>query len=114
MYGFLADLTVAVHVAYVGFVVVGAFLILAGWAEGRADERLGTERRQWQPAVQAVRPVRGRGEAAEGGDVRPGAGRGDGRGGRAGGRRLPAARDRRDRLPGGPRRRPVRRPDRGH
>jgi len=34
MYGFLADLTVAVHVAYVGFVVIGELLILAGWALG--------------------------------------------------------------------------------
>jgi len=34
MYGFLADLTVAVHVAYVAFVVVGELLILAGWAVG--------------------------------------------------------------------------------
>jgi hypothetical protein len=30
MYGFLADLIVFIHVAYVGFVVVGLLLILAG------------------------------------------------------------------------------------
>jgi len=34
MYGFMADLVVAVHVAYVGYVVVGLFLILIGWAAG--------------------------------------------------------------------------------
>jgi polyferredoxin len=30
-YSFLADVVVAVHVAYVGFVMVGLLLILAGW-----------------------------------------------------------------------------------
>jgi Protein of Unknown function (DUF2784) len=34
MYGFLADLMVAIHVAYVGFVVVGQLLIWLGWAAG--------------------------------------------------------------------------------
>jgi hypothetical protein len=34
MYGFVADLLVAVHVAYVGYVVVGQFLIVGGWALG--------------------------------------------------------------------------------
>lgn len=35
MYGFLADLMVAIHVAYVGYVVVGQLVIWAGWAFGR-------------------------------------------------------------------------------
>ena len=34
MYGFLADLIVGVHVAYVGYVVVGLLLIVAGWIMG--------------------------------------------------------------------------------
>jgi hypothetical protein len=34
MYGFLADLTVAVHVGYVAYVVIGELLILLGWAIG--------------------------------------------------------------------------------
>ena len=34
MYGFLADLMVAVHVGYIGYVVVGQLLIWAGWALG--------------------------------------------------------------------------------
>ncbi len=34
MYGFLADLVVAVHVGYVGYVVVGQLLILIGWMLG--------------------------------------------------------------------------------
>src|SRR5215216_1255065 len=34
MYGFLADLMVAVHVGYVGYVVVGQLLIWLGWALG--------------------------------------------------------------------------------
>ena len=36
VYGFLADLVVAVHVGYVAFVIVGQFLIWAGWARGWA------------------------------------------------------------------------------
>lgn len=32
MYGFLADLMVAIHVGYVGYVVVGQLAIWAGWA----------------------------------------------------------------------------------
>lgn len=35
MYGFLADLMVAIHVGYVGYVVVGQLVIWAGWAMGR-------------------------------------------------------------------------------
>jgi hypothetical protein len=35
MYGFLADLMVAIHVSYVGYVVVGQLLIWLGWAFGR-------------------------------------------------------------------------------
>lgn len=35
MYGFLADLMVAIHVGYVAYVVLGQFLIWAGWAFGR-------------------------------------------------------------------------------
>jgi hypothetical protein len=34
MYGFLADLMVAIHVGYVGYVVVGQLLIWYGWAVG--------------------------------------------------------------------------------
>ena len=34
MYGFLADLMVGIHVAYVAFVVIGQILILIGWALG--------------------------------------------------------------------------------
>jgi len=34
MYGLLADLVVALHVGYVGYVVVGQGLILIGWALG--------------------------------------------------------------------------------
>jgi Protein of Unknown function (DUF2784) len=34
MYGFLADLMVAIHVGYVGYVVVGQLLIWLGWALG--------------------------------------------------------------------------------
>jgi hypothetical protein len=34
MYGFLADLMVAIHVGYVGYVVVGQLLIWFGWAMG--------------------------------------------------------------------------------
>jgi hypothetical protein len=34
MYGFLADLVVAVHVGYVGYVVAGQLLILIGWLAG--------------------------------------------------------------------------------
>src|SRR5688572_18009820 len=34
MYGFLADLTVAAHGAYVAFVVLGEVLILIGWWRG--------------------------------------------------------------------------------
>ncbi len=34
MNGFFADLMVAIHVGYVGYVVVGQLLILAGWALG--------------------------------------------------------------------------------
>ena len=34
MYGFLADLMVAIHVAYVGYVVVGLVLIVVGWILG--------------------------------------------------------------------------------
>jgi Protein of Unknown function (DUF2784) len=34
MYGFLADLMVAIHVGYVGYVVVGQLLIWLGWAIG--------------------------------------------------------------------------------
>ena len=34
MYGFLADLTVVVHVAYVAYVVVGQALIMVGWGVG--------------------------------------------------------------------------------
>ncbi len=36
MYGFLADVTIAVHVAYVAFVVAGELLILLGWWRGWA------------------------------------------------------------------------------
>ena len=35
MYGFLADLMVAIHVSYVGYVVIGQLLIWIGWAFGR-------------------------------------------------------------------------------
>jgi hypothetical protein len=35
MYGFLADLMVAIHVGYVGYVVVGQLVIWLGWAFGR-------------------------------------------------------------------------------
>ena len=35
MYGFLADLMVAIHIGYVGYVVVGQLLIWLGWAMGR-------------------------------------------------------------------------------
>jgi hypothetical protein len=35
MYGFIADLMVAIHVGYVGYVVVGQLLIWFGWAMGR-------------------------------------------------------------------------------
>ncbi|HJZ90807.1 MAG TPA: DUF2784 domain-containing protein [Gemmataceae bacterium] len=35
MYGFLADLMVAIHVGYVGYVVLGQLVIWAGWAFGR-------------------------------------------------------------------------------
>ena len=34
MYGFFADLIVGVHVAYVGFVLVGLLLIVLGWILG--------------------------------------------------------------------------------
>ena len=34
LYGFLADVMVAIHVAYVGFVVIGQLLILVGWGLG--------------------------------------------------------------------------------
>jgi hypothetical protein len=34
MYGFLADMMVAIHVGYVVFVVVGEILILTGWRRG--------------------------------------------------------------------------------
>jgi hypothetical protein len=34
VYGFLADLMVAIHVGYVGYVVVGQLLIWIGWALG--------------------------------------------------------------------------------
>src|SRR6516165_9128701 len=34
MYGFFADLIVGVHVAYVGFVIVGLLLIVLGWILG--------------------------------------------------------------------------------
>ena len=34
MYGFLADLMVAIHVAYVAYVVLGQFVIWGGWAIG--------------------------------------------------------------------------------
>jgi len=34
VYGFLADLMVAIHVGYVAYVVVGQLLIWAGWALG--------------------------------------------------------------------------------
>lgn len=34
MYGFLADLMVAIHVAYVGYVVLGQAAIWLGWAMG--------------------------------------------------------------------------------
>jgi hypothetical protein len=34
VYGFLADLTVAVHVGYVAYVVAGEALILIGWGLG--------------------------------------------------------------------------------
>jgi hypothetical protein len=34
MYGFCADFIVGVHVAYVGYVVIGQLLILAGWLLG--------------------------------------------------------------------------------
>src|SRR5438128_1931297 len=34
MYGFLADLMVAIHVGYVGYVVVGQLVIWIGWAMG--------------------------------------------------------------------------------
>ena len=34
MYGFLADLVVAVHVGYVSYVVVGQLLIVIGWMAG--------------------------------------------------------------------------------
>lgn len=34
MYGFLADLMVAIHVGYVGYVVLGQLLIWFGWAMG--------------------------------------------------------------------------------
>jgi hypothetical protein len=34
MYGFLADLLVAVHVGYVGYVVAGEVLIVVGWWRG--------------------------------------------------------------------------------
>lgn len=34
MYGMMADLLVAVHVAYVGYVVLGQLLIWVGWACG--------------------------------------------------------------------------------
>jgi Protein of Unknown function (DUF2784) len=34
MYGFLADLMVAIHVGYVGYVVVGQLLIWLGWTLG--------------------------------------------------------------------------------
>jgi hypothetical protein len=36
MYGFLADLLVAVHVGYVAYVLAGEVLILAGWWRGWA------------------------------------------------------------------------------
>jgi Protein of Unknown function (DUF2784) len=36
MYGFLADVMVAIHVGYVVYVVVGEILILVGWARGWA------------------------------------------------------------------------------
>jgi hypothetical protein len=35
MYGFLADLMVAIHVGYVGYVVVGQLVIWLGWAMRR-------------------------------------------------------------------------------
>jgi hypothetical protein len=35
MYSFLADLLVAIHVCYVGYVLIGEVLILVGWALGR-------------------------------------------------------------------------------
>ena|SRR6188474_2475159 len=35
MYGFLADLMVAIHIGYVGYVVLGQLLIWFGWAMGR-------------------------------------------------------------------------------
>jgi hypothetical protein len=35
MYGYLADFIVAVHVGYVGFVVLGQLAIWIGWALGR-------------------------------------------------------------------------------
>jgi hypothetical protein len=35
MYGFLADLMVAIHVAYVAYVVFGQLAIWIGWAAGR-------------------------------------------------------------------------------
>jgi hypothetical protein len=34
MYGFLADLLVAVHVGYVAYVLIGEALIVAGWPAG--------------------------------------------------------------------------------
>lgn len=34
MYGLIADLLVGLHVAYVGYVVVGLLLIVAGWIAG--------------------------------------------------------------------------------
>lgn len=34
LYGFLADLTVGAHVAYVGYVVIGQLLIVIGWLAG--------------------------------------------------------------------------------
>ncbi|WP_020470664.1 DUF2784 domain-containing protein [Zavarzinella formosa] len=34
MYGFLADLMVAIHVGYVGYVVLGQLVIWLGWALG--------------------------------------------------------------------------------
>ena len=39
MYGFLADLMVAIHVGYVAYVVLGQLLIWAGWALGRTFVR---------------------------------------------------------------------------
>ncbi len=34
MYGFLADVMVAIHVAYIGYVVLGQLAILIGWPLG--------------------------------------------------------------------------------